>query len=377
MKSSSGAHYPALDHIRCLAIFLVFTWHFLHGQNGTPVPLEFVPAVPPFSLLDEGHTGVSLFMALSGYLFAKLLDGRSVRYLPFLANRALRLLPLLVAVTLLEGARRYLIGESLSDYVIDIVKAPLLPTLPNGGWSITVEAHFYVLLPLILMACRRSALAPLLLIAIAILVRVALYTHVDHIRSLTYFYLTGHIDQFLAGIFAFHFRAYAKNRHWDMLAVFVAFSVFFWWFDAAGGFFRVGGDPSSHWIWIILPTIEAAAYSFGIAYYDTSFSSSKRSNIILSIIERGGAYSYSIYLLHIFFVFGMSDFIYRHVMTTTNFYFACFWSAICFLMMIPIGYLSYTCIESPFLRLRVRYIKDASADGHLIAPTTRPIVPAA
>ena len=188
MKSSSGAHYPALDHIRCLAIFLVFTWHFLHGQDGTPVSLAFVPALPPFSLLDEGHTGVSLFMALSGYLFAKLLDGRSIRYLPFLANRALRLLPLLVAVTLLEGARRYLIGKSLSDYVIDIAKAPLLPTLPNGGWWITVEAHFYVLLPLILMACRRSALAPLLLIAIAILVRVALYTHVDHIRSLTYFY---------------------------------------------------------------------------------------------------------------------------------------------------------------------------------------------
>ncbi|TGS56636.1 hypothetical protein EN844_32005, partial [Mesorhizobium sp. M3A.F.Ca.ET.201.01.1.1] len=31
-------------------------------------------------------------------LFAKLLDGKQVRYLPFFANRALRLLPLLFAV---------------------------------------------------------------------------------------------------------------------------------------------------------------------------------------------------------------------------------------------------------------------------------------
>jgi len=28
------------------------------------------------ALLDEGHTGVALFMTLSGYLFAKLLDGK-------------------------------------------------------------------------------------------------------------------------------------------------------------------------------------------------------------------------------------------------------------------------------------------------------------
>ena len=73
----------------------------------------------------------------------------------------------------------------------------------------------------------------------------------------------------------------------------------------------------------------------------------------------------------------MSDFIYRHVMTTNSLYVACFWSAICFLTMIPVGYSSYTCIEAPFLRLRVRYIKDASADGELIAPTARPVVPAA
>jgi peptidoglycan/LPS O-acetylase OafA/YrhL len=76
MRSSSGAHYIALDHIRALAAFLVVTWHFLH----TFIPYEYVPPVFLLSLLDEGHTGVALFMTFSGYLFAKLLEGRPIIY---------------------------------------------------------------------------------------------------------------------------------------------------------------------------------------------------------------------------------------------------------------------------------------------------------
>src|SRR5260221_4610342 len=95
MRSSSGAHFIALDHVRAVPIFMVFAWHFTHARNGYPVPFDYVPALFPFSVLDEGHTGVALFMALSGYLFAKLLDGKSIDYLRFLLYRALRLLPLL------------------------------------------------------------------------------------------------------------------------------------------------------------------------------------------------------------------------------------------------------------------------------------------
>ncbi|UDL87320.1 acyltransferase [Mesorhizobium sp. PAMC28654] len=355
MKSSTGEHYPALDHIRCLAIFLVFTWHFLHQSPEGPVPYGFVPAFPIFSLLDEGHTGVSLFMALSGYLFAKLLDGKQIRYLPFFANRALRLLPLLLAVICIEACRRYIAGEPLGEYFTRIGEGLVLPTLPNGGWSITVEAHFYILLPFLLMASRRFLFAPLLFIAAAILLRVALYEQIGQVQSVASWTIIGHGDQFLAGIFAFQVRAYAKNRHWLAMAVLAAFSGFFWWFDAAGGFFQLVRYPSPHWIWIILPTIEAAAYSFGIAYYDTSFSQ-KRTSLPLKIMEKAGSYSYSIYLLHVFFVSQLAEFINTKIMSISNFYVACLWSGLCFLAMIPIGYLSYTCVEAPFLQLRVRYV---------------------
>src|SRR5882672_9954754 len=95
MRSSSGAHYIALDHVRALAAFMVFAWHFTHAWNGYPIPFEYAPAVFPLSLLDEGHTGVALFMTLSGYLFAKLVGDRRVDFPNFLWSRAVRLGPLL------------------------------------------------------------------------------------------------------------------------------------------------------------------------------------------------------------------------------------------------------------------------------------------
>jgi peptidoglycan/LPS O-acetylase OafA/YrhL len=72
MKSSTGQYFIGLDHLRALATFIVFTWHFLHVNNGH----HQTPPIFPLSFLTEGHTGVGLFMTLSGYLFAKLLDGK-------------------------------------------------------------------------------------------------------------------------------------------------------------------------------------------------------------------------------------------------------------------------------------------------------------
>ena len=64
MRSTSGEHYVALDHVRALAALLVFTWHFIHAGNGDPVPFEYVPSLFFMALFDEGHTGVALFMVL-------------------------------------------------------------------------------------------------------------------------------------------------------------------------------------------------------------------------------------------------------------------------------------------------------------------------
>lgn len=136
MRSSDGHHWIALDHIRAIAALLVFSWHFLHWDSGVPIPFGGAPAIFPIAIFDEGHTGVSLFMVLSGYLFAKLLDGKDVDYLPFFWNRALRLLPLLIFALALSGIVNYLqFGPAfnLTAYLESIGEGLVLPTLPNGA----------------------------------------------------------------------------------------------------------------------------------------------------------------------------------------------------------------------------------------------------
>ena len=171
MKSSTGQYFRSLDHVRALAAFLVFAWHFNHirgGQNEAPLG-------PGLSFLTEGHTGVAIFMALSGYIFAKLLDGRTVYLVPFLWNRFLRLVPLLFIVIMLVAVEQALHGNLSWDYAIQILRGLVQPTLPNGGWSITVEAHFYVLLPVLLALGARNANALFAVLAAAVALRLALY----------------------------------------------------------------------------------------------------------------------------------------------------------------------------------------------------------
>lgn len=112
MKSTDGAYYVGLNHVRALAAFVVFTWHFNHVNGGQYAGPGFFVA----SLLTEGHTGVAIFMTLSGYLFAKLLDGKRVDYKSFIWNRLIRLLPLLCLVIAIAGIVKYANGGDMADF---------------------------------------------------------------------------------------------------------------------------------------------------------------------------------------------------------------------------------------------------------------------
>jgi peptidoglycan/LPS O-acetylase OafA/YrhL len=354
MKSSSGNHFIALDHVRALAALIVFTWHFLHGIDGSPVPFGYVPALPPFAILDEGHTGVALFMTLSGYLFARLLDGKRIAFGRFLWNRAVRLLPLLLLVILIVGVRKYFAGENMAFYAETIFKGVYLPSLPNGGWSIAVEFHFYLILPLLLWLLRRSRFLPLLLVAAAVALRIVLHSRHGEVQSDAYLTLVGRIDQFTLGMLAFHFRALIAHRHWLALAVFAAFSTFYWEFDRAGGFFLQPSYPSPSPVWIVMPLVEGASYGLLIAWYESSFRFT--AGPVSRFIARIGDYSYAMYLLHFFFVFAAARFVHERIADLSNFYVACLWSVVAFLCMLPVCHLSFRFLETPFLRLRKPYI---------------------
>ncbi|MBF0388459.1 MAG: acyltransferase [Candidatus Omnitrophica bacterium] len=266
MKSSTGQYFVALDHIRSLALFMVFTWHFMHGVSGSPVPFNQA-VLFPFAIIDEGHVGVALFMTLSGYLFAKLLDGKDIDYGAFLWNRMVRLLPLLIVIIIVVGIGNYFNGQDLRSYVMQIAKGLFLPTLPNGGWSITTEFHYYLILPIFIWLLRRSKFLPFALIVAAIGLRLGIFLFKGEVQSLAYWTIVGRIDQFALGMLLFQSRAFFKHRHLLVITVLSLFAVFYWQFDALGGFYNMPSYPSPSAIWVYLPTIEGIAFATGIAWY--------------------------------------------------------------------------------------------------------------
>ncbi|MDP3813683.1 acyltransferase [Pseudomonas sp.] len=357
MKSSSGHHFVALDHIRALAALLVFTWHFIHaGRSGYPVPHEaFVSVFAfPLAIFDEGHVGVALFMTLSGYLFAKILDGKSIDYGSFLWNRFLRLAPLLVLVIAVVGLQRSLEGESIWTFMTTMMTGIVMPVWPNGGWSITVELHFYFSLPFLLFLIRRVWWAALLLVCVAIALRISIYIQSGEVQPAAYWTIIGRIDQFVLGMLAFHARLHLAGHHFRAISAITLFLVFYWGFSYAGGFHGMPSYPSPSAIWIILPTIEGLACAIAIAWYDGSFTPSRTG--VSGLIGHVGQCSYSIYLLHVFVVYEAAWLVNERVMDISTLYPALGWAFLCFVALLPVAMLSFRFVERPFLLLRRNYV---------------------
>lgn len=345
MRSSQGTYYVGLDHVRALAAFLVVLWHFSHWGPNYPVPLDHSPLLGP---LDEGHVGVSVFMTLSGFLFAKLIGDRKVRYLPFLWNRALRLLPLLAVVLYLYAAQRKL---EWGPYLAYVAKGLILPTLPNAAWSITIELHFYLLLPFLLAIIRPRPKLALLLVAASIALRTFLHLTGFDIQLLAYETILGRFDQFAFGIAAYRLRGYVTGK--VALSALALLWSSYAAYDWMGGYYHFP-TPA---VWILLPTLEGLTIAPMIAWYDRNPLQARP----MSLVGKAGEYSYSIYLLHFFFVAQAAAFIDTHVMRMPDLVHALPWAVLFFLAMVAVGHVSWRLIEEPPLRWRRPYFAGVEA----------------
>jgi peptidoglycan/LPS O-acetylase OafA/YrhL len=351
MRSTTGQYFLNLDHVRACAVLLVFVWHFNHFERG-----EFqTPLLPPLSLLTEGHTGVSIFLTLSGYLFAKLLGTKNINYTNFIFNRVLRLFPLLlivIVINLIQGS----IDSGFGIHILKpILKGFLWPTLPNGGWSITVEMHFYLLLPLLLTVFLRKRIHWSVVVLLAFLsFRYVLYKYGFDLQFSAYYTLLGRFDQFALGILAYRFRAKIPKVSIFGFGVAVTFIAYLTIFDLVGGYYGPFNFGKVSWVWIFQLTVEGLLYSILIAFYDQK---TLPENKLTLGIAKIGQISYSIYLLHVFVIFSIPKFIDQNFLDISNSYLKLLSAFVFFICFLPIAAISYKYIESPFFKYRRVYIK--------------------
>jgi peptidoglycan/LPS O-acetylase OafA/YrhL len=155
-KSVSRGRLAGLDTLRALAIVVVMVFH-LQGY----LPAGFAP-VGRF-----GWMGVDLFFVLSGYLIGSQLlkpvrDGRGVSLLGFYRKRAYRILPVYLVVLALyvfwplwrEAPGMSPVWQFLTfteNFFVDYWNNQAF----SHVWSLCVEEHFYLLLPMIVLVMAR------------------------------------------------------------------------------------------------------------------------------------------------------------------------------------------------------------------------------
>jgi peptidoglycan/LPS O-acetylase OafA/YrhL len=147
LGGSVNSRNQSLDVLRGIAILLVLGRHYVHYQFWAQI----------------GWIGVDLFFVLSGFLISGLLFSEagargSINYMRFILRRGLKIWPgLYVSLALtLAGTLWAIPGYSLKGFIVSSLF--VLNYFPRHGpeaigptWSLAVEEHFYLLLPLLLI----------------------------------------------------------------------------------------------------------------------------------------------------------------------------------------------------------------------------------
>lgn len=184
-KITSNHRLPGLDTLRAVAILVVMVFH-LQGL----LPDAFAPVA------RYGWMGVDLFFVLSGYLIGSQLlrpvrEGRRLSLRDFYRKRAYRILPVYLAVLALYivwPLWREAHGISPLWQFLTFTENFFVDYSVNHAfshvWSLCVEEHFYLLLPMIVLAIsHRPSIAKTVallafLVALGIAIRSYVYVHV-------------------------------------------------------------------------------------------------------------------------------------------------------------------------------------------------------
>lgn len=202
-----------LDAVRGLAVVAVVAYHCFTLAVVEPRPAGSLG--PGWWLLGAGSLGVDLFFVLSGFLLVGSWERCRRRHphglrdalVEYGRNRGLRILPaywasLAVLLPLAAPALLASAGGLAHIALLATLQGYVVKELPGQVnlvyWSLTTEAHFYVILPAVAWALRRYGARRLLPACLLVTVAWRLWVHGDLPDS----WILGRLDQFVAGMTA-------------------------------------------------------------------------------------------------------------------------------------------------------------------------------
>jgi peptidoglycan/LPS O-acetylase OafA/YrhL len=175
--NAAAGHLPALDGVRGIAVLMVLLLHATFYGGSPPGPEAPLVDRAYYEVMLTGWTGVDLFFVLSGFLITGILldtRGSPSFFRSFYARRLLRIVPLYTATLLvfcvaLPAALPNHAGfQALRAdapwywaYLANVLVAwrgwPDFAPLSHL-WSLAVEEQFYLVWPVVVLACGRRRL---------------------------------------------------------------------------------------------------------------------------------------------------------------------------------------------------------------------------
>ena len=376
---SSPGRLLALDVLRAVAVVLVLFHH---------VPKQLIPSIPlpevvAAGLVNGGWIGVDLFFVLSGFLIAGLLFREHQRYGSircghFFLRRGLKIYPafyFMLALTSLVWLqeRGHLPRMTWSEALF---VQNYFGSVWGHTWSLAVEEHFYVFLPLLLIllgrissnARRPFSALPGICLVLAVLVLALRLLEWNNPQPATFFKRTHlRIDALMFGVLLSYaytykrreFQEVARRFHWPLLVggMWLCMPFFFLPMKALQVVYTLGFTQ----LYVGCGLIVVALVVRGVP-----------SNRFTRAIGFCGRHSYSIYLWHLPYRrwgLGITADLYGGPVPPWVMLLAYFGGSI------ALGIVVATLIEIPVLRLRDRLLPSRSGALPVNAPSEPSAVP--
>lgn len=232
--SYSEKRIPQLDGIRGIAICLVVMFHYFGGDHGTAIVHD--PTL--LWVINRGRSGVDLFFVLSGFLIGGILldhkiDAAFAR--GFYYRRFLRIFPLYYLLLALAwcsaGAPEDWLSYVLYLQNIAMALGHSAPQDLTVTWSLAVEEHFYLILPIMIavLSIRNLVAAICFFACFSFGLRLAavLLSHTEDVPFAFYFTFC-RIDDLMLGVGAAICVRHEKLGMWlrkDSRTLYVAIAI--------------------------------------------------------------------------------------------------------------------------------------------------------
>jgi peptidoglycan/LPS O-acetylase OafA/YrhL len=369
MRSENRSYIPEVDHLRAFAALLILVYHgyqligshLTYGRAfGSDLPWP-QNASPVMAVVVEGHSAVSLFIVLSGFILSYGLFDKTVDFRGFLVARCARIYPMMILCLAMAVASASFDLSLIIGSVLPIDSRATVPSpFTSMFWAVKVELQCYLLFPAIVWILKSKGTKSLaLIILIALIMRlICVYGAGGNPRDISYWTIAGRIDQFVIGILTAKlvrdFGLHRISKGWFLPAA--AASV------AMLTLLNRGGGWPSESVWkVFLPPIEGVVWAAFIVSYLSFGQAIPR--MVSTVIAAVGAVSYSAYLLHPVVMeaviqhqlwvrmAGRSDL--DAIVTTL---------VVVFPLVTALATLTYHVVEKPFMQLRPRYTPEHRVD---------------